>query len=62
MKDKKIFNLIENKKESKKIFRNLEQKSTDPIKRQMVKFLHQNLAEENDVLRGFFRFKPKDLQ
>lgn len=62
MKDKKLFKLIENQKDSKKVFRNLEQKASDPIKKQMVKFLHQNLCEEKDILKGFFRFKPKDLQ
>jgi hypothetical protein len=53
--------LIENKNDSKKIFRNLEEKASDPIKRKMVKFLHQNLCEEKDIFKGFFRFKPKDL-
>jgi len=62
MKDKKPFKLIENKKDSKKIFPNLEQKTSDPIKKQMVNFLHKNLFEEKDALKGFFRFKPKDLQ
>ena len=62
MKDKKPFKLIENKKDSKKIFKNSEPKISDPIKKQMVKFLHQNLAEEKDIFKGFFRFKPKDLQ
>lgn len=62
MKDKKTFKLIENKKDSKKIFKNPEQKSSDPIKKQMVKFLHQNLTEDKDIFKSFFRFKPKDLQ
>lgn len=62
MKDKKSFKLIKNEKDSKKIFKNLEQKASDPIKKNMVKFLHQNLFQEKDALKGFFRFKPTDLQ
>jgi hypothetical protein len=62
MKDKKLFKLIENKKDSQKIFKNSEPKISDPIKKHMVKFLHQNLSEEKNIFKGFFRFKPKDLQ
>lgn len=63
MKDKKPFKLIENKKNSsKKTFVNLEEKSSDPIKKQLVKFLHQNLFEEKDIFKSLFRLKPKDLQ
>ena len=61
MKDKKIFNLIENKKEVKNIFKQTA-KISSPIQTQMVKFLHMNLLAEKDVLKGFSRFKPKDLQ
>jgi len=60
--NKKLFKLIENKKEPKNIFKNTIQKTSDPIKKQMVKFLHQNLISEQETLKSFFKFKPRDLQ
>jgi hypothetical protein len=62
MKNKELFKLIENKKETKGIFRASEQKVSSPLKGQMLKFLHMNLGNQKDIFKGFSRFEPKDLQ
>jgi len=62
MKNKELFKLIENKKETKNIFRSAEQKVSSPLRGQLVRFLHTNLNNSKDIFKGFSRFEPKDLQ